>query len=189
MAVGTHSSRRTGGVTLVELLLVLVVAGILLGLAAPSLSAAVDSARLTALTNDMLAELLLARSEAVRRGHPVVLCKASTDSVCARSGRWDQGWLMFKDFNHNAEREANEPVLRQRAGAPAGWRIVGNGPVARYVAYHPLGGTQLSSGAFQAGTLTICRQAGSVLQARQIVINSSGRPRVQPAPRLPAACV
>jgi type IV fimbrial biogenesis protein FimT len=35
------------------------------------------------------------------------------------------------------------------------------------------------SGAFQAGTFTVCRQSAAAVQGRRIIINAGGRPRVQ----------
>ena len=70
-------------------------------------------------------------------------------------------------------------VLQQVGAQPGGWRIQGNQPVAKYVSYDATGGTKTVSGAFQAGTLTVCHTSAGRVEARQIVINASGRPRVQ----------
>lgn len=179
MAVARGRAKRSAGLTLVEFLLVIGISSVLLGLAAPFFTHAIHNARLSALTNDLLADLGLTRSEAIRRGQRVVLCKAAGEAACASSGDWNQGWLMFVDANNNAWLDAGEHVLRHRAPTPAGWGVEGNTWVSSYVSYHPLGRTLRVNGAFQAGTITICRQSASATQARQIVINSMGRPRVQ----------
>jgi type IV fimbrial biogenesis protein FimT len=58
-------------------------------------------------------------------------------------------------------------------------RLTGNQNVARYVSFTPTGSTRLIGGGFQAGTLTACRLSPFGGEARQIVLNAVGRPRVQ----------
>lgn len=179
MAIWQGRTRRFAGVTLTEMLLLVSVMSILLGFGIPSFGSMLRSARLSSLTNELLVEFNLARSEAIRRGQRVVLCKAVHALECSASGGWEQGWLMFEDANNNAWLDAGETVVRFRPAAPPGWQIKGNTPVSRYVAYHPLGGTYLAGGGFQAGTLTICPPSASNTSSRQIVINSTGRPRTR----------
>jgi type IV fimbrial biogenesis protein FimT len=47
------------------------------------------------------------------------------------------------------------------------------------VSFEPSGATRTVGGAFQAGTLTLCRQSVASNEARQIILNAVGRPRVQ----------
>ncbi len=68
---------RQYGFTLVELIITLVVAAILLTLAAPNLTSFLKRDRLATQANDLLADLALARSEAIKRGAVVVVCKSS----------------------------------------------------------------------------------------------------------------
>lgn len=181
MAIGMGRTQYSAGTTLIELLVVVGLAGILLALGVPYFGDLMNSTRLTSLTNELLVELNLARSEAIRRGQRMVLCKAANDATCAVSGGWDQGWLLFEDANNNGARDAGELVVRYRSALPAGWQITGNTLVSRYVSYDPSGTTKLTNGGFQAGTLTICPASASATHARQIVINSMGRPRTQQA--------
>jgi type IV fimbrial biogenesis protein FimT len=51
--------------------------------------------------------------------------------------------------------------------------------VSKYVSFAGNGGTLLLSGAFQAGTITLCKASEGVTDARQIVINAVGRPRIK----------
>jgi len=52
-------------------------------------------------------------------------------------------------------------VIHARPALADGFRVTGNGPVSRYIAYTPTGATKLISGAFQAGRLTLCNDAES----------------------------
>ena len=171
----------SNGYTLIELVVVIALLAILLALGTPSLIQWVESARLKTLSSDLLSDLRLTRSEAILRGERVVLCTAASQESCSPSGGWHQGRLMFVDKNNNGSREASESIMRYRSAAPDGWSISGNSPVANYVSYDGLGATRLTGGAFQAGTVTVCRSGASNTNARKVVINSVGRPRSQTA--------
>jgi len=177
------------GVTLIEALVVLALLAILAALAAPAMGQMVAQQRLNAAAAEKFGALALARSEAIKQGRRVVLCRAGpepapkqrcathSNTVSAPAHQWSAGWLLFADLNGNAEREDGEMLLRVGAAAPAGVLVRGNTPVARYVSYMPQGHTLLVTGAFQAGTITLCQAGLSPSPAVQIVINRNGRPR------------
>ena len=170
---------RTRGHTLVELMVVLLLLAILVAVAIPSFKGMIRSIRLASASNDMVAGLLAARSEAAKRRVRVALCKSHDALQCATEGGWEQGWIVFHDTNNDGLRQSSEPVLQRVEPLPSGWRVQGNQNVARYISYDPPGGTQMVSGAFQAGTITICPVSSGPTEARQLVINATGRPRVQ----------
>jgi type IV fimbrial biogenesis protein FimT len=177
-----ETSRRLEGQTgwtLTELVMVVAILAVTLGIAIPSLTQTVNGMRMSTLTNSLMAELNLARAEAIRRGERVALCAAASPDACSPASGWEQGWIVFEDSNNNGLRDASEPVIRVSPAAPIGWSIRGNGPVARYVSYHPLGGTLTVSGAFQAGSITICQASAQSTPGARVVINSLGRPRSQ----------
>jgi type IV fimbrial biogenesis protein FimT len=82
---------RQAGLTLVELVITLVVAAILATIAVPSFRAHVQNTRVATLTNDVVALVHDARSEAITRGAPVVVC-ASPDGIDCH-GSWKDGWM------------------------------------------------------------------------------------------------
>ena len=171
--------RRMHGFSLLEALVILAIAAILLGVAVPSLQSFVGSVRTTSAANDLLADLLLARTEAVKRHRRVVMCKSADGSGCTLAGAWQQGWIMFVDTDEDGIRGPGETVLQRQAPLGAAVRLTGNASLAKYVAYVGNGTTRQTGGGFQAGTLTICRASDGPTSARQIVINAAGRPRVQ----------
>ena len=173
------------GFSLVELLAVLAVSAILLSIAVPSFSGLVRSTQVSSASSDLLASLLLARSEAMKRRHRVSLCKSADGLSCTAGGGWEQGWIVFADPDGDGQRDAGELILQVQWPAPDGLRLTGTGSVARYVSYAANGGTKLAGGGFQAGTLTVCSTSAKAGKARQIVVNATGRPRTQTA-QLPA---
>ena len=175
-----HESRRlalTRGFSLVELVVVLGLSGLLALAAAPSFSSTADAVKLRSASNDFFSALVLARSESIKRNGRVVLCRSSNGASCSAKGDWEQGWLVFHDVNNNAVWDAGEAVLLRAGPLPKGLKLTGNQYVERYISFSPTGGTKLLSGAFQAGTLTLCRISPVSGEGRQIVINAAGRPR------------
>lgn len=171
-----HAAR---GFSLVEVLSVVAVLGVLAGVAVPSFQAFGGSMRVSASSNELLADLLLARSEAIKRNTRVVVCKSRDGQACATAGSWQQGWIVFADQDGDGLHAAGEPVLQRQLPGATALRITGNGSLANYVAYVANGSTRLTNGGFQAGTLTVCQASDQPTAARQIVINATGRPRVQ----------
>lgn len=177
MVRNTH----TGGFTLIELMAVLALAALLQTLAVPALSAVVEGVRIRSAAQSLHGSLQLARSEAIKRNARVVVCKSAGGSACATAGGWERGWIVFHDLNNNALLDSDEPVLSRQAGLPAALRLTGNAQVKSYVSYTPLGVTQTASGAFQAGTWTVCWQSAGATTGRQVVIAGGGRVRLQKA--------
>jgi type IV fimbrial biogenesis protein FimT len=167
------------GFTLVELLVTLAILGLLLVMAVPLASSLGNSMKLTSLSNAFISQLHLARSEAIKRNGRVAICKSGDGQRCAPGGGWEQGWIMFSDTNNNGVREETEHLVQRFSAFPPGFRLAGNLNVVRYVSFGSNGGTRTTGGAFQAGTLTVCKESLEKSEARQIVINAVGRPRIQ----------
>lgn len=168
--------KRSSGLTLTELVATLGIAAILASLAAPAFSAMLKDNRLTVALNDFVAALNLARSEAIKRGARVTLCKsAPPHEECAGDGGWEQGWIAFEDPNDSGARDSGEDIIRVHDPLEPGLDLSGNTPVAGYISYVNTGVTRLTGGGFQAGTLRLCDDRG---KGRSIAINSLGRPRV-----------
>lgn len=165
---------------MVELVITMAILSVLWGLAGPALTSLIASVRLSAHTEAVLAGLHLSRSEAIRRNTRVAYCKSIDGETCHKAGGWEQGGIVFQDLNNNGEREPLETVIHHQQKLATGTRVKGNSTVADYVSYSPDGVSRhASSGAFQAGTITVCLQSMGPTQGQQIVVNSGGRPRVQ----------
>lgn len=174
-----HTVARQRGLSILEMLVTVAVLAGMLRLAVPALQDMVQSARLAAAADEILADLHLARMEAQKRNRRVALCKSADGRHCNAAGGWDQGWIVFHDENNNGLHDADEEIIAHHDALPGALRLVGNAPVARYISYSALGASRFVSGGFQAGTLTLCRRSEQPTPSRQIILNSVGRPRVR----------
>jgi type IV fimbrial biogenesis protein FimT len=106
------SKNRAAGFTMMELVMVIAIAGLLAAIGIPSFKYVTASNRIATELNALVGDLQFARSEAVKEGLPVTVC-ASTDGIsCANSSTWNTGWIVFADSNGNKAVDANETVLR-----------------------------------------------------------------------------
>jgi type IV fimbrial biogenesis protein FimT len=87
---------RHAGFTLIELMITIALIAVLSTIAAPSMRDLVKNARMTALANDFITDLSIARSEAVKRGVRMAICTSSNGTSCTNTG-WNQGWIVFTD--------------------------------------------------------------------------------------------
>lgn len=81
----SHLGSKAKGFTLVELMITLVVAAILTGLALPSFRDFIRTQRLKTASFDLVAGLTYARSEAIKR---------NTNIDVAASSNWQSGWTV-----------------------------------------------------------------------------------------------
>lgn len=117
-----YSSSRSRGFTLIELVIVLVIAGIVGGYAIPSWRTYVQNGRIVTYTNELVADINLARSEAILRGARVVICKSANPEAaaptCTAAGAWTTGRIIFVDaaptLNGTYAAADNDLLLRRR---------------------------------------------------------------------------
>lgn len=162
--------RKSAGVTLMEMLTVIAVLGILATLAVPSFSTLRYNADRSAAVNDFFHAIFLARSESIKRGQVVSLCKSTDHETCANRGtQWTAGWIVFvnTDSDDLPERDPGEPLIAAYAGWPRG-EITSNRAAYSFRPY--------TQGVVN-GTIVFCDARGSQ-HARAIIISHTGRPRV-----------
>jgi type IV fimbrial biogenesis protein FimT len=76
------------GFTLIETMVVVSILAILATLAAPSFRELLAAQRVKNAASDLLADMMLARSEAIRRNRPV--------TISAINSSWDNGWSVVE---------------------------------------------------------------------------------------------
>lgn len=152
-----HRPRRTGGFTLVELMITLTVMAVVVVIAAPSFQDAILGQRLTGYANSFMASVTLARSEAIKRNATVSVCRSADAATCAASGGWQQGWIVL----------AGTTVLQKQDSLPDGFRFTGDN---YRIDFSPTGLGATDS------TLLICRvNNASGEQKRSVRVYGTGR--------------
>lgn len=87
------------GFTLVEFLLVVTLTAILLAIGVPSLRHLMVKREIAAEAADFSRDINLARTEAIKRGVSVTVCRSDNPEAaapsCAAPGDWASGWLVY----------------------------------------------------------------------------------------------
>ena len=109
--MSTPTFRKLRGFTLVELMITLAVLVITLAIAAPAMSGFVRSSQLSGTQTELIGALMLARSEATRRGSQVGVVAATP----ASGAEFTNGWKVWVDANGNGVLDAGETVVREYA--------------------------------------------------------------------------
>ena len=145
------------GFTLIEAMVSVAIMSILLAVAVPSFSESRLSSQLRASSSSLLASISLARSEAIKRNAPVMLCVSSDGQVCAAGG-WEQGWIVVRGTE----------VIQNQSAASNGFRII-EAAGATAITFDPTG-----IGATPA-SLKICRSTSSPAHERVVTVDAAGR--------------
>jgi type IV fimbrial biogenesis protein FimT len=180
--------KKLFGYTLIELMAVLAVVSILVTVGLPLMNVFFESNRMISNTNDLVAGLHIARSEAIKQQMRVTLCQSDDSASCTGTGQWEDGWIVFQDPNGNATVDGGERILRLNAGA-SGNQVtirsndVGN-QIANSVSFTSRGLPKALNGGAQSGTFRICDNRGRRVNAdgkttvaRGVNLSPSGKVR------------
>jgi type IV fimbrial biogenesis protein FimT len=171
------SLRRARGMTLVELMVVILVAAILLGLAVPAMRNLLYSNQILASTDNFAGALNLARSEAIKQGVPIALVSSSG------TNDWSGGWTMFVDSDGNGTQSTvlappAPPELTVRVGAaqPGGYTLMANSTLGGLLQFDS-NGRLLNAG---SARFVVCQGGGpwGGGLARMVTIKATGRVRI-----------
>jgi type IV fimbrial biogenesis protein FimT len=163
--------RNQKGVTLIELMVALTVASILLGAAIPSFQQTIINSRLSTIANEFMSSINYIRSEAIKAGRSVTLCKSTDGSSCSTSNTvyWDSGWIAFLDLDADGALDTGETILRT-------WPALGSlytlrsSEFTNFIRYNSQGA------AISQGTFAVCNNSAEV-GAKAFVITWT-RPRM-----------
>ena len=118
------SELKSYGFTLLESCIVITIVGVLCAVALPSYQSVFIKARISSAVSEFHAALLLARSEALKRGDNVMMCRSSTtmseNPRCdvnggALPGDWGVGWLIYQDRDNNRQFGVGDELIHTHA--------------------------------------------------------------------------
>ncbi len=172
---------KSTGFTLLDLLVTVAIVSILLTLGVPTFQTIIRNNRIVTQTNGLVSSLNLARSEAIKRGVRVTICKASNQNLnnCSVATDWEDGWLIFTDPNNDGVYDGvgnGELIIQGYEGLTGSNTLRTGANYANFISYLPDGGVRANGPS--NGTFSLCDNRGPG-HGRNIVINAVGRARVQ----------
>jgi len=109
-AIGSPVQR---GFTLFEAMVVVLIVSVLMAIAAPGFQELIGNNRMISEVYALRATLNHARTEAMARRAPVVVCPTADPTAdgatCADSDEWSTGYLVFVDTDDNNAADPNDP--------------------------------------------------------------------------------
>jgi type IV fimbrial biogenesis protein FimT len=171
------SGRAARGLSLVELLVVLLCLAVLLVVVLPGASQLVAANQARIQVDRLMRAVNLARSEAIARNRPVSLCPSpvAPGVVPHCGGNYAQGWMVFSNDDRDRVVDAGrDEVLQVFHGLPPGYRVTnraGTREADELITYRADGSAP------RTATLQVCPPAASGVGAQSLVLNLVGRPR------------
>ncbi|MGH8476911.1 MAG: GspH/FimT family pseudopilin [Methylococcales bacterium] len=164
------------GFTLIELIVTMGVAALLLTIGVPNFIELVRNHRMAAQYNDFVAALNSTRSEAIKRGTGITICKRNVaGTACNSGGNWEGGWLVFLDQDRDGVVDTGEPIVRLYEA------LTGSNTLRRNIATSRItyNGQGFASGLGlppAASTFKFCDIRGAS-HAKGLILSNNGRAR------------
>ncbi|MBI3773515.1 MAG: GspH/FimT family pseudopilin [Gammaproteobacteria bacterium] len=170
----TRNLLRISGFTLIELMITLAVTAILVTIGVPAMQQLIAGNRLTVETNDLITDLNLTRSEAIRSGQPATICKSSNGQNCESNTDWHQGWIVFRDIDGNHQLNNDETIVRHHGPLTQNTTInlKKSGVSTDHVLFEADGKPNGQNGSFY-----LCNSAGIT----RVAFTAPGRIRTEPS--------
>ncbi|MGP1667212.1 MAG: GspH/FimT family pseudopilin [Rhodanobacter sp.] len=165
---GTVHQRRQRGVTLIEQVMVIAIMATLAGAALPSMRRLLGRNQLQAAQTDFIGALNHTRAAAVTGRRATVFCPSRDGQQCLDDERWDHGWLLAADGDHDNQPDAQPLYVN---GSYADQLTIKSSSGRHHVRFQPdgsAGGSNL--------TFVFCHR-GKAEQALSVVVANSGRLR------------
>ncbi len=170
--------RRFSGLTLIELVIVLMVMAITLSLSSPLMQDLLQNNRLRSESIRFLRAINLARSEAILRNAPVSICPSvmAVTGKAQCSGSYVDGWIVFANADKDEVVDADiDQVIQVFKGLPPGFQLTnrsGTRAAFKLINYLPNGSSRSNR------TLLFCPPNNAHVRSLSIVINIVGRARL-----------
>jgi type IV fimbrial biogenesis protein FimT len=171
-------TRANAGFTLIELMVVIAIVAILMVTAVPSFSRLIATTAVSGHVNTFIADARYARTEAIKRGRTVSMCRSDNPEAAApacsavASTNWSNGWLIFIDTDTDGVIDAGDTLLRLQPTLNRSGGIATTGSAYDFFTFDALGRVN------QNGTLLVQAQGTHTgVVNRRLVIDTVGRVR------------
>jgi type IV fimbrial biogenesis protein FimT len=167
--------KSTRGVTLIELMVAVALAAILLTVVLPSYKTVIENNSLSTNLNMLVSSLNFARSEGVKRGKRVSLCKSDDGNDCGGAG-YETGWIVFVEeatSRDGVRQVGTEELIRVQDELKVGYTLRGNNNFVNFISFLP------SGEATNMGRFVLCKDS-DLKKSRVIFIIRTGRARLAP---------
>jgi type IV fimbrial biogenesis protein FimT len=152
-----------------ELMFTVLLAALLLGIGVPSFRGMIANNRLASQTNEIIAAINMARSEAITRNSSTTLCRAESETATecdTDEGSW-QAWIILN---------AAGDVLRTGVFNTYGGSITIEADLdSESVTFQPDGMARTGAGLVVDSTITICSDQATSDNLRTITIGAGSR--------------
>lgn len=183
------------GLSLIELIITIMIAGILLSMAVPNFREFIQNLNIETETNRLMKDIQMARAEAIARGKPVTICRsekpgnapqstsagADGDLTCGGGtpADWTTGWFTFIDLNSNGELDYLDDKLFSVSQAPTSeeLEIFANNEAKNIFKFNSDGSTDADENIMR---FAICDARGKD-DGKLIEVPPVGRPRLADA--------
>lgn len=166
-------NKASTGFTLLETLIVLVIASILTAMAIPSFNELIANNRTTAYRDLLLSDIFQSRSYASGQGEIVSICAAnSAGTACSAATDWQLGWIVFNDIDGDLSIDAGDSIIKKQKALAAAISTPSATTNLSALSYDRSGFLQGAVG----GTITFCHQNHDA--SRKVIVNGIGRPAI-----------
>ena len=174
-------NNRLRGFTLPELLITLGIVSIVLTLAVPSVSNMIRDNKLVTHLNAVVSDIHFARSEAVKRGVRVIICRSNdiTATVPSCGGAaydWSTGYIIFADdgsYVNTSYDAGTDTLLRRGMPSDSDVRLRTNSTWNNNLEINPDGSTNEGGVAI----MSLCDDRGTD-RGKQIQVTNNGIPKL-----------
>ena len=163
-----RACKSAKGFTLLEIMIAVLLMGILVSMTA-QMGSLVESARLGFYSQRLYASAKLTRSEAIKRGERVSICRSASGTDCDVSDtNWSTGWIVFVNPNDNDTVDTGEEVIRV-FNAMDTLRITWS--AGNRLTFIPRGSAAAN------GIFTVCTDGLTATAQRTVTVTASGQIR------------
>ena len=176
----SRPSGRARGFTLLEALIAMGIVAILAAVGIPSFQNMSVGRIVRGQVDDLAGSIRLARTEALKRGIPVTICRSSAPEAvsptCAAGADWSSGWIVFADRNARGVVDANDTVIRVQPTYTNSGGITRTGTQA--ITFLPAGIAPGADGNFMLRPKLPTTSSSYIPQSRRVCVTNTGTTRL-----------